>query len=148
MKIPLFIVALAGLLSACATQKQHDCPFQSCDKIVIPATEPMTGISRADILKMLPGRKWYWFWESQNRELPSKFIVTKNGDILRTLKGKPTQKWKLERRWVLNEGDHLLIPISDSMLRGFYIPSGRQVGMFADPNSQYNKAEQGAAANP
>jgi hypothetical protein len=136
MKIPLFIIALAALLSACATQQQHPYSPQSSGKNIIPATEPMAGMSRADILQMLPGRKWYWFWESQNRDLPSKFIVTENGDILRTLKGQPTQKWKLERRWVLDEGDHLLIPINDSTLRGFYIPSGRQVGMFADPKPQ------------
>ena len=133
MKNFLLVASVASLLSACATPKQISCASQSPEKNVVPATESVTGPSRNEILQMLPHRKWYWFWESQDRNLPSTFIVTDEGQILRKMPGKPVQRWKLEQRWVLNEGDHLLIPMNNDMLRGFYIPSGRQVGMFSDP---------------
>jgi WD40 repeat protein len=40
--------------------------------------------------------------------------------------------WSLEQRWVIRQQQHYLLWIDDNTLRGFFIPTGRQVGAFAD----------------
>jgi len=90
-------------------------------------------MSREDILQTLPNKKWYWSWETQNRNIPSTFIVTDDGQIFRVVRSAPRKKWKLELRWVLDEGGHLFIPVDDHTLRGFYIPTGRQVELSSYP---------------
>lgn len=81
---------------------------------------------------MLPGKTWYWFWESENHDIPTIFTITDDGQIIRMTPGKPAQKWKLELRWVLDEGGHVIVPMDDHMMRGFFIPTGRQVGLFSE----------------
>ena len=90
----------------------------------------VTGVSRDTVLQMLPGKIWYWHWEKRDREHPSEFTRDDHGEIF-THNG--AKNWKVELRWILNEGDHLFIPTDEHTLRGFYIPTGRQAGLFSDP---------------
>lgn len=91
---------------------------------------PTTGMSREAVLQMLPGKTWYSRWETKDRKRPAEIRVRDDGRIF---VGDDTAKeWKLELRWVLNEGSHLFIPIDDYTVHGFFIQSGRQKGLFAD----------------
>jgi hypothetical protein len=92
------------------------------------SSPPIAGLSQEEVLRMLPTKTWYRHWETKDRSRPATFEV--NGD--RILGNGTSDKWKLELRWVLNEGDHMYIPIDEHTLRGFHTQSGRQKGMFAD----------------
>jgi hypothetical protein len=86
-------------------------------------------LSRDAIIKSLNSKIWYRHWEGTNRDKPTKFQLDITGKD-------PNSKsnLKLELRWVLKETDHMYVPIDDHLIRGFFIPSGRQVGYFADKN--------------
>jgi len=89
----------------------------------------VAGFSRAEIFRMLPKKTWYTHWENKDRKRPTQITIDEDGQIIVSGTSHP---WKLELRWVLNEGQHIFVPIDDYTLRGFFIPSGRQKGMFAD----------------
>lgn len=95
-----------------------------------PSEAPLVaGLSQAQVLQMLPGKTWYKHWETKDRNRPTTFGVDGAGRIFVDGAGK---EWSLELRWILNEGEHMFIPIDEYKLQGFFIPSGRQKGMFAD----------------
>ena len=96
-----------------------------------PAVEalPVTGLSREAVHRMLPGKTWYWHWERRDRSRPTQINVSDDGRILA---GSEAKQWKLELRWVLNDGGHLFVPLDEYTLHGFYIPSGRQTGLFSE----------------
>lgn len=91
------------------------------------AVPEINGPSRSDVLQMLPRKTWYWHWEKKDRERPAQFTIGDDGQISRG-----SRPWKLELRWVLNEGDHFFLPINERTITGFYVPTGRQTGLFSD----------------
>jgi hypothetical protein len=96
----------------------------------LPAPAPeVAGLSREEILQMLPGKTWFMHWETRIRTRPAQFEVTERGQVLG---GESRKNWRLELRWVLNEGEHLFLPTDEFTLDGFFIRSGRQKGYFAD----------------
>jgi len=93
-------------------------------------TLQVAGMSREAVLQMFPRKTWYSHWENRNRNHPVEISVGDDGQVF---VGDDTHKnWKLELRWVLNEGSHLYLPIDDYTVHGFFISSGRQKGLFAD----------------
>lgn len=89
----------------------------------------IAGMSRETILQMLPGKTWYSHWEIKDRARPTQFRILDNGQIQF---GTSENNLNLELRWVLNQGGHLYVPIDQRTIHGFYIPTGRQKGFFAD----------------
>jgi len=88
----------------------------------------VVGLSREAILQMLPGKTWYTHWENKERNRPTTFSLDNEGEIV----GESGKPWRIELRWVLNEGVHLFVPMDEYNIEGFFIPSGRQKGYFAD----------------
>src|SRR5689334_15945567 len=86
----------------------------------------VAGFTRAEIFRMLPKKTWYTHWENKDRKRPAEITIDEEGQIIVTGTSHP---WKLELRWVLNEGKHMFVPIDEYTLEGFFIPSGRQKGM-------------------
>ena len=89
----------------------------------------VTGFNRDEVVKLVSEKTWHWHWEQRNRERPFKISIDERGDVV---PGTAAKNWKLELRWILIEGGHILVPVDDYTLRGFFIASGRQVGAFAD----------------
>jgi len=95
----------------------------------IDARHAVSGFHRDEVVALVSGKTWYWHWEQLNRDRPFKINIVESGDVV---PGTAAKNWKLELRWILTDGSTLLVPIEDYALRGFFIPSGRQVGAFAD----------------
>jgi hypothetical protein len=108
---------------------QHGC--RSTARTQSRENSQVAGLSREAILQLLPGKTWYSHWEIKDRKRPTKISVNDSGQIF-VGEAETGKIWKLELRWVLNEGDHLFIPVDDYAVHGFFIASGRQKGLFAD----------------
>ncbi len=86
--------------------------------------------SQEQVIALLTGNTWYWHWEQLNKDTPVKF--SRDGTIIEK-NGVNSNKWTMDRRWVVTINDHQFVPLSETLFRGFNIESGRQVGMTADP---------------
>jgi formylglycine-generating enzyme required for sulfatase activity len=99
-----------------------------------PTPEPgadaqLVGPDRAELVKLLTGKQWFWHWETVARDKPFRYLA--NGDT-----DHEKNVWSLQRRWVIKQRDHYLLWVDDHTLRGFFIPTGRQVGVSAKPDAE------------
>ena len=91
----------------------------------------VVGLSREAILQMLPGKTWYMHWENtKDRSSPTEFVAGVDGKFRE--EKLESRTYRLELRWVLNDGIHLFVPINEYTIRGCFIPNGRPKGFFAD----------------
>jgi hypothetical protein len=100
----------------------------------IPKTAENNPVSpKEKVIDQIVNRKWYWFWEQQNRDNPHTFrrdgkVITNTGEV-------PKAPWSIESRWVIRWNGHFLLLVDDDLMRGFH-DSGRGVGAFADPKKK------------
>src|SRR6266567_3674648 len=122
-KTVIWLAVVISIMTAAATfiywlgYRQGSRSIASTQAVENPT---VAGLSRAEILRILPKKTWYTHWENKDRKRPAEITIDEDGQIIVTGTSHP---WKLELRWVLNEGQHLFVPIDDYTLRGFFIPS-------------------------
>ena len=87
----------------------------------------------SDLKALLTSKTWYFHWEEQppTRDNPLRFL--QNGQVQDPL-GK--YGWSIKPFLVLEVNNHYLIPIDENTFEGFFIPTGRQVGLLADPDKK------------
>lgn len=89
----------------------------------------VVGLSREQILQMLPDKTWYMHWENKNRGSPVEFTAIEGGKFHERVEGKT---YVPELRWVLSDGIHLFVPLDATTIKGFFRPNGRPKGFFTD----------------
>jgi hypothetical protein len=85
-------------------------------------------LNEEKLKKLLMSKNWFFHWEEQP--------PTRNSPI-RYLPGGKTEgynagDWSIESVLAVRQGNSYLIPVDDKNFRGFFIPTGRQVGIFSD----------------
>ena len=88
------------------------------------------------LIVQLNGKKWYWHWEKPSRERPFIFRFDSGGTSPKLAEdgsvGLKEEYWKIERKWIVTDGRHVLFPVDPNRLRGVFVASGRSVCMFSD----------------
>ena len=119
-------LAEANALQAAITRAEADAAH---------AVEPtrVFGPPRAEIERVLSAdRTWYWHWENRDKRNPFKFAGSPNGLFGTSRHEKDPNPVRFELRWVLFRNDHLMMLIDPNTLRGFFVPTGREVGAFTE----------------
>lgn len=80
----------------------------------------------ADVIKLVNGNTWFWHWEKRNRNNPRQFNLGRNG------KQPAKPEWRVETRWTLTDGENLLVLMNEDEWKGFFIPTGREIGLFRE----------------
>jgi hypothetical protein len=85
----------------------------------------VAGPTLEQIIAMLEGKKYFLSWEPGTNGGTAVYSV-KRLKVL--VDGQP--KYNLERRWiVIDPGASIFVPVNDRTLRGFWVPTGRQLGL-------------------
>ena len=99
--------------------------------VALPDPTEYGNLTREQVLAMLRAdRTWYWHWERQKKDRPLRFAVSDDGRIATT--AQPDSNYVLEQRWVLLHDGHIIVPVGSQRLRGFFVRTGRPVGMFTE----------------
>lgn len=93
----------------------------------VPAPAAATSDDEIKKLKqLLTSKDWFFHWEEKTRSFPIRYQP--DGHV----KGYQAGDWKIEPLLAIKQGTHYLIRVDDDQFRGFFIPTGRQVGIFSD----------------
>ena len=81
------------------------------------------------VKQLLTSKQWFFHWEElpPSREHPIRYLP--NGHI----EGFNAGDWSIVSLIAVKQGSHYLIPVDENNFRGFFIPTGRQVGIISDP---------------
>ena len=96
-------------------------------KVFEKDAEAMASLTKEKLIKSLTEKTWYLHWEKEQRENALRFGA--DGTFIGT---NPKTKWTIEPRWVVLWDGNLFVPTEPKRFRGFFINTGRPMGMFAD----------------
>ncbi len=81
---------------------------------------------RGMLARRLTEHKWHFYWGDSDQRIPSTFLP--DGKM-----AAGDGEWSLEPRWVVWSEGHFLLRVFEGVFHGCHAPTGREVGLFADP---------------